>query len=531
MIRYPDLIRKHAFQTPDKLATVFEGRSQTWAALNARVHGMAQALVDLGVEPGDRVAYLGMNSHWMVEMYLVPSIIGALIVPVNYRLSEDELVQLVGDCTPQVLFVDRHFQAQAAALMARCASLKTLIFADWDAPEIVTDALIYDDIIVPGVAEDAFESRASKSDETKALFYTSGTTGVPKGVMLSHSNMLANAMGTGPIYQYSSADVLLLSGPLFHLGTGSRVYTSVFYGTTNVIQPKFQIEEFMGLIQRHGVTTMTMVPTMLQMILDHPDFAQFDFSSLRCITYGSAPMPVALIQRCMELIPDVTFCQGYGMTEAAPNLCVLPIEDHIPVDGQLPKLASVGRPIAASDLRIVREDGTPVAQGETGELIIRGPQVMNGYWNRPEETAKALRGGFYWTGDAGYRDEDGYVYLAGRAKEMIISGGENVYPLETENCLSKHPAVAASAVIGLPHEKWGEMVSAVVSLKPGAQASGEDLIAHCRAKIAHYKAPKRIEIWESLPLNPANKIDKIAIKARLLEAGDESPPSSGSNRR
>ena len=347
---------------------------------------MAQALVDLGVEPGDRVAYLGVNSHWMVEMYFVPSIIGALIVPVNYRLSEDEMVQLVGDCTPQVLFVDRHFQAQAAALMARCASLKTLIFADWDAPEIVTDALIYDDIIVPGVAEDAFENRASKSDETKALFYTSGTTGVPKGVMLSHSNMLANAMGTGPIYQYSSADVLLLSGPLFHLGTGSRVYTSVFYGTTNVIQTKFQIEEFMGLIQRHGVTTMTMVPTMLQMILDHPDFAQFDFSSLRCITYGSAPMPVALIQRCMELIPDVTFCRGYGMTEAAPNLCILPIEDHISVDGQLPT-------IAASDLRIVREDGTPVAQGETGELIIRGPQVMNGYWNRAEaaQTGGAAR--------------------------------------------------------------------------------------------------------------------------------------------
>jgi acyl-CoA synthetase (AMP-forming)/AMP-acid ligase II len=340
--------------------------------------------------------------------------------------------------------------------------------------------------------------------------------------MLSHANMLANAMGTGPLYHYTSTDRLLLSGPLFHLGTGSRVYTAVLYGTTMVIQSKFEVEAFMAIIEAQKVTTMTMVPTMFQMLLDHPRFPEFDFSSLRCLTYGSAPMPVALMQRLLDTVPGVTFCQGYGMTEAAPVICILTPEDHEQENGEVAKIASVGKPMRYCDLRIVDENDQPVAQGETGEIIVRGPQVMNGYWNRPQETAEAMRGGFYHTGDAAWFDEDGYVYLAGRTKEMIISGGENVYPIETENCLSKHPAIAACAVIGLPHEKWGEMVTAAVSLKPGQTASAEDIIEHCRAKIAHYKAPKKVVIWDdALPLNPANKIDKIRIKAAIMEQADD----------
>lgn len=526
MMRLPDLVRKYAFHTPDKTATYFEGRSNSWSQYCARMHGMAKALLDLGVGPGDRIAYLGMNSHWLVEMYLVPSMIGAIGVPVNYRLSEDEMAETIADCTPQVLIVDRHFQERAAALMERCASLGTLIFADWDppAPVLPPDTLIYDDLVAKAgpVALDAFDGLASASDDTMTLFYTSGTTGQPKGVMLSHANMLANATGTGPLYQYRSSDVLLLSGPMFHLATGSRVFTSVVYGTTKIIQAKFEVEETMRLIQDQKVTTMTMVPTMLRMILDHPAFSRFDFSSLRCLTYGAAPMPTGVISQCLEQIPGVTFCQGYGMTEAAPNLCVLRPEDHEPVDGVIPKLASVGRPIHTTDLRIVDENDRPVKQGETGELIVRGPQVMNGYWNKPEETAEAMRGGFYHTGDAGYRDEDGYVYLAGRTREMIISGGENVYPIETENCLSKHPDVASAAVFGLPDDKWGEKVVAVVALHEGAQATVDDLTAYCREKIAGYKVPKMIRIWDGpLPLSHTNKIDKQKIRKTMPEASDE----------
>ena len=525
MIRFPDYIRRHAFQTPDKIATHFEGRDFTWQNFHDRIHAMAQALSDLGVQPGERVAFLGQNSHWMIEMYFAPCIIGAIMVPVNYRLSLDEHVQLLEDCTPRVLVVDRHFQDRAAALMARCSSLGTLIFADWDAPDacLPDDALRYDALVdrAPPPVPDAFDQRGSASDETMLLFYTSGTTGRPKGVMLSHSNLLANAMGTGPLYDYSHKDVVLFSGPMFHLATGGRVYTSVLYGTTMIIQSKFEVVGMMELVQDQHVTTATFVPTMMQMILDHPRFADFDFSSVRCLTYGSAPMPVALMKRLMAAIPGVVFSQAYGMTEASPVITMMTPEDHRTDDEDLSRLASVGKPVPYCDIRIFDEDDNPVPQGQTGEVVVRGPQIMHGYWQRPEETERALRGGFYHTGDAGYFDDDGYLFLVGRKKEMVISGGENIYPIETENCLAKHPAVANSAVLGLPHPKWGEMLFAAVSLKPGHKITEDELIAFCRSRIAGYKVPKSILIWDGpLPLNPANKIDKLTIRRQVLEARD-----------
>lgn len=515
MIRFPDLIRRNAQQVPDKIATHFEGHDQSWAAYNARIHAMAQSLRDLGLPIGGRVAYLGLNSHWLAELYFAPALIGGIIVPMNYRLSEDEMVTLLDDCTPTILVTDRHYTARAKILMQRCPSLKHLILADWEAS---AEMLNYEALITQAgpIAEDSFDALASSGDDTMLLIYTSGTTGQPKGAMLSHANMLANAMGTAPHYGYTAQDRILLPGPLFHIATGARIHTSVLYGTPMIIQAKFDVAGMMDLIQSQRATTMTVVPTMLQMVLDHPRFAEFDFSSLRCITYGSAPMPLALMHRLLEALPDVTFAQGYGMSEASPILTILPPEYHTPLDGAFPKLASIGLPMPYCDLRIVDAEDQPVGLGETGELIVRGPQVMQGYWNRPDETAQAMRGGFYHTGDAGYVDEDGFVYLAGRTKEMIISGGENVYPIETENCLAKHPAVGSVAVIGLPDAHWGEIVCAVVSLK--SAASPEELIAYSREKIAHYKAPKVVHVWDgALPLSPANKIDKLAIKAALLE--------------
>lgn len=520
MIRFPDLVRRNAHATPNKIATHFEGRDQSWARFNARIHAIAHALQQLGVPRQGRVAYLGLNSHWLTELYFAPSLIGAIVVPMNYRLSEDEMVDLLADCTPEVLVVDRHHQERAAVLIQRCPSLKHLIFADWDAaaPCIVDTALDYETLVrqAGDVPEDAFCDVESASDETMIIIYTSGTTGQPKGAMLSHANMFANATGTAPHYGYGSHDTILLPGPLFHVATGARVFTAALYGTTMVIQGKFDVEGMMELVETQSVTTMTIVPTMLQMLLDHPRFASFNTSSLRCITYGSAPMPLALMQRLLEKMPDVTFAQGYGMSEASPILTILPPQYHTPTDGHFPKLASIGLPMPYCDLRIVDNEDRPVEPGETGELVVRGPQVMLGYWNRPDETAHAMRGGFYHTGDAGYFDEDGFVYLAGRTKEMIISGSENVYPIETENCLAKHPAVASVAVLGMPHDHWGEVVCAVVTLKSGKTSNADELIAYCRDRIAHYKSPKAVHFWDGdLPLSPANKIDKLAIKSRL----------------
>jgi acyl-CoA synthetase (AMP-forming)/AMP-acid ligase II len=522
MMRFPDYIRKHAFHTPEKRATHFEGRSFTWAEFSTRIHKMGKAMIDLGVRPGDRVATLGNNSHWLVEMYYVPCAIGALSVPLNYRLSEQEMVDVIADCTPEVLVVDRHHAARAAILQARCPSIRHLIYADWDAPtvEMPEGTQFYEQLIAESdpVADEAFDDIATGGDETMIIFYTSGTTGVPKGVMLSHTNLTMNATGSGHLYGYRTDDILLLSGPLFHLGTGSRVYTAVAYGTTMVVQSRFEVEETMRMIEAQRITTMTLVPTMLSMIMNHPDFDKFDFSSIRVLTYGAAPMPLPLMERAIAAIPGVTFCQGYGMTETSPVLSVLIPADHVPGNPMISKLSSVGKPILYCDLRIMDENERPLPAGQPGEIMVRGPQVMNGYWNRPEDTRQALRSGFYHTGDAGYLDEDGYLFLSGRTKEMIISGGENVYPIETENCLCKHPAVAQAAVLGMPHEKWGEAVHAVVAFHTGKSATPEELITHCREWIAHYKAPRGITIWDGpLPLSPTNKIDKTKLKTKILK--------------
>jgi acyl-CoA synthetase (AMP-forming)/AMP-acid ligase II len=299
---------------------------------------------------------------------------------------------------------------------------------------------------------------------------------------------------------------------MFHAAAGARVFSGAMLGAHTILMPAFEPLLWLQLVERHCAHTSQFVPTMFSMLLDHPDFGRFDLSSIRLLSYGAAPMPLALLQRAMQAFPEVDFCQGFGMSECGPVVCTLDGPSHRNPPREA-VLSSAGRPQPYVEIRIVDENGHDLATGEAGEVLVRGPNVMKGYWNRPEQSADALQGGWYHSGDGGYMDEDGFLFLAGRIKDMIISGGENVYPLEIENLLSLHPAVRECAIIGIPDDKWGESVHAVIRPQPDATVTEADIIAYCRDALAHYKCPRSVSFRdEPMPLTSINKVRKSALR-------------------
>jgi long-chain acyl-CoA synthetase len=305
--------------------------------------------------------------------------------------------------------------------------------------------------------------------------------------------------------------VHLHAGPLFHLAAGGRALSTTVVGGRHVVLPRFGPAEVLAAVARHRITALTVVPTMLSMILQQPDFGAHDLSSLRAMTYGAAPMPEALLRRAMEALPGVRFMQSYGMTELSPLTTFLAAADHRP-EAPAHRLRSAGRPVPGVEVRVADADDRTLPAGEVGEILVRGPNVMRGYWRRPEQTAQALRGGWMHTGDAGRFDADGYLYVVDRTKDMIISGGENVYSTEVENALAEHPGVVQAAVIGIPDAKWGEAVHAVVVPRPGSDLDAAALIAWCRERIADYKCPRSVDFAAELSLSSVNKVDKAALR-------------------
>ncbi len=506
--RLVDQLRDVAQEMPDEKAVTFEHVSTTWREEFDRCRYLAGALESLGATTGDRIAVLSLNTHWQYTCYFAPSLIGGIFVPVNYRLSERELCELIDDCTPRILVTDRQHLEQARLIKRKCDSVETLIYSGFD--EAPDDTVHIEQLIAQQTIASA---ESSADDDTVVLFYTSGTTGRPKGVRLTHNNITANSRGVIPRYGLRGKDVSLLNGPMFHTAGGARVYMSPLARTHTVVMARFEVVEFLELIEKHRVTITQFVPTMLQMILDHPRFSDFDTSSVRRITYGSAPTPLALAKRVMHEFPGVELMQAYGMTETSPVITILDPVEHILEGDGARLLESVGRSMPYVDLKICDEAGAEVPQGDTGEIVLRGPNVTHGYWNRPDETRAAIKDGWFHTGDAGWIDKAGYLFIAGRTKDMIISGGENVYPIETENVLSTHPAVDQCAVIGVPDEKWGEAVHAVVILADGAKPDEQELIGFCRDRLAHYKCPRSFS-WrtEPMPLSATNKVLKSELR-------------------
>jgi len=515
-VSFPWLIERNARHSPDQLAILCDGRQTTWADLARRCQALAGGLAHLGVSKGGRVAFLGLNSDWFYECYFTPSFLGAEAVALNYRLAPAELQICLEDSAAEVLIVDSAFADQARAFVQDLAKPPQLIVIGCPAQAGEHD---YEALIAAG---HRCPDAASSGDDTLIIYYSGGTTGRPKGIMLSHTNMLANATGHTLAYKVDGDDTHLLIGPMFHLAAGARVFCAVYMGLTLVIMPKFTPRGFLQLIEAHQVNATMFIPAMMQMVLDLPDFDEFDLSSLRQMSFGASAALEELLHRIIAAFPHVDISHGYGMTEAAPLISYLGPEYHRADFAEKGKLGAVGWPPRHVDIRVVDEDGQDVPQGIVGEVILRGPNVMKGYLNQPELTAETLRGGWLHSGDAGYFDADGCLWLSGRIKDMIISGGENVYPGEVENVLSLHPAVADVAVIGVPHPKWGEAVHAIVVPIAGAAENTADLIAFCRQKIAAYKCPVDVT-WRSspLPLSGANKVLKTELRKPFWEGATE----------
>ncbi len=500
-------LHRSAQQNPDALATICGDRRRTFAEQAGRVGRLAGGLRAAGVASGDRVAYLGLNSDRYVEFYLAVPWADAVVVPVNSRWAPAEIAFSLQDSSTQTLIVDDTFLGLVPALRDLVPDLRTVIHAgDEPTPEGIVS---FEVLATEG---EAIADCRRGGDALAGIFYTGGTTGFPKGVMLSHRNLIANGLGGLAAHGFTLKPRFLHIAPMFHIADYSCNVAVNAAGGTHAVVPGVDPVAVMTAIQEHRITDLGLIPIILAMIVDHPDIGNYDLTSLRSIMYGGSSITVALLDRARKALPTTGFVQGFGQTEASPILTLLSRDDHD--DTSRPELLrSAGRAIAHTEVRIVDPDGNEVPRGEQGEIVGRGENVMLGYWNRPEETAAALRDGWLHTGDAGRMDDQGYVYVLDRIKDMIIPGGENVYSAEVENAVASHPAVAACAVIGLPDDHWGERVHAVVVLKPGQDVSAEDLTSHTRALIAGYKIPRSVEFVDVLPSSAAGKVLKRELRA------------------
>ncbi|GAB3216658.1 long-chain-fatty-acid--CoA ligase [Mycolicibacterium hippocampi] len=484
---------------PQRVATVHDGRVRTVAESADRVARLAGALTALGVTDDDRVGILALNSDRYHEFLLAVPWCGGVVAPVNTRWALPEIIYSLSEADVEVLLVDDAFVAMVPELREQVCGLKSVVhMGDGPTPDGLLD---YEGLIA---AADPPEDRMRGGDDLYGLFYTGGTTGRAKAVMLTHANLLVSAFGALATEQVATPDgVCLHVAPMFHLAAIGVWTLGNQVGATHVTLPAFSPEALVAVTAQHRVTDILMVPTMVQMLVDSdPDPAGLD--SVQTVVYGASPMPNTLLDRATALFRSAGFVQGYGMTECAPFAAVLSKSDHRdPV-----RRRSNGRCVLNTEIRIVDPEDRDVQTGTVGEVLVRGGNVMVGYYNQPDVTAETLRGGWMHTGDAGYLDSDGYLYLVDRIKDMIITGGENVYSTEVESALCQHPAIAFCAVVGVPDEQWGEAVHAAVVLRPGHEASETELREHCRALIAGYKVPRAVTFFDDLPLSGAGKILK-----------------------
>ena len=508
-MRLHDYLEYRARVAPGTVFAEFEGRSLSYAEADAEANRIAHALVGAGLEVGDRVAVLAKNCLEYALFYYGAAKAGVAPVPLNYRLAPPEWAYIVNDAGAKLLFARGELVPAIDAIRGELASVKHCVAIDnalegWQAWEA----------FLAGQPDTPPRREVGDQDDLYQM-YTSGTTGRPKGAVLSHAAVCANVEQVGTGFATQPGERALVVAPLYHAAAGITTYSTVAAGGTLVIQEDFAPADVVRALSEQDIQVALLVPAMIQFCLAAvPDVRERSYASLRLIVYGASAISEAVLRDGLATF-GCDFMQGYGMTETTAVACLLSAADHRrALGGEKPELLlSCGRPVLGTRVRVVGAGDVDVATGEIGEILVKGPQLMRGYWNLAEASAEALAGGWMHTGDAGRFDDEGFLYIQDRVKDMIVSGAENVYPREIEEVLFQHPGVADAAVIGVPDDEWGEVVKAIVVPKPGEDVRADDVIEHCRGRLAGYKRPRSVDFVAELPRNPSGKILKKDLRA------------------
>ena len=498
-----DIVRKQAAYQPEAAAIVYQGRTTTYAGLDRAASQVANGLKGEGVRPQARVGHLDKSSDLFFELLFGTAKTNAVMVSVNWRLAPPEVLHILNDAEAELLFVGEEYFPVIEKIRGELKTVRKIVALGWQ-------HIAWESFASWRDRWPAVDPRLpAKPSDTAVQFYTSGTTGLPKGAELTNANFAWMLPLWTDTWLLGPGVPNLVCLPMFHIGGAGWGIAGLFSGATNHVVREFVPAQILEMVQRERLQVMLLVPAMILFLVQAPQIRETDLSSLRLIVYGAAPIPAELLKQAMETF-KCGFQQVYGLTETTGAITVLPPEDHDPADAK--KLLSCGFANKGTELRIVGEDGRDLQAGQVGEIAVRSPQIMGGYWKLPEATSRAIQGDWFFTGDAGYLDEKGYLYIYDRVKDMIVSGGENIYPAEVESALFGHPGVADVAVIGVPDERWGEAVKAVVVKKGGAEVTAGELITWARERVAGYKLPKSVDFVEALPRNPTGKILKRELR-------------------
>jgi len=507
---WADIIYRNSLLYPDQEAFVYGDTRITYSEFNTRINKLINALHEMGVRKGDVLGILSWSCLQFVEVYGASMKGGFIASPFNPRLRADELEYIINYSEANTLFVGPELIEVANSLKQRLPKVKNYISLEGSAPGMTA----YDDLLKSLSGEEP--DVQVEEDDPVCIIYTSGTTGMPRGALYTQSRLIEDSKILVIDMSLEPGHKRVQITPLFHIAGNTHFRASLYSGGCNIIVKFFDAAETLEIIQRERATHMDFVPTHLAAMLNLPNLKKYDISSMKFLWYGASPMPLEVLKKGMKVFGPI-FAQGYGQSESGPAISHLSKEDHNVLDRpqkEQKKLGSAGRPDIGVQVRILDEKGNDVELGEVGEIAVRSKQTMVEYWHKPDDTKATLIKGWLHTGDMGYYDEEGYIYIADRKKDMIISGGENVYPREVEEVLYRHPAVLETAVIGIPDPYWVERVHAVVATKKGASTTAEELIAFCKKQIASYKAPKSVEFVDALPKNPAGKILKRELREK-----------------